>query len=214
VSEEGIIEATSGAGRTMGDGTLRLPVNIAAELAQAAFDLFGSRGTPMALIALRSKDEAEAIEGASGPVQTMAKGALRLSVDIDPRFARAAFKQFGTPGAALALAALKTMPMREREAKQRMEARGGSKAALAAQWCNDEQFQQWLQREPTTETVWLWALDQSGPGSKSRAELSAMVVREICGVESRSHLDVDSTAWECFNKRFRQPFMAWKEKQR
>jgi hypothetical protein len=201
----------------MADDTLRLQLSVPKEHAQAAFQLFKARGTQMALAPLEG--HVEAIEAASASVQTMAGGNLRLFVDVEPRHAGAAFERFGSQGTSLALAAIKPEHLRQRVAEaeqrkqQRMETRGGSKAALAAQWCNDPQFQTWLQCEPTTDPVWLWALDQSGPGPRNVSEIAAMVVREICGIESRSHLDADARAWECFNKRIRQPFMAWKGQQ-
>lgn len=47
------------------------------------------------------------IEGATARVSTLVDGTLRVTIDIEPRDAQAAFRLFGTPGTAVALAALK-----------------------------------------------------------------------------------------------------------
>ena len=49
----------------------------------------------------------DVIEGSSARISTLVDGTLRLTVDIEPRNAQAAFILFGTPGTAIALAALK-----------------------------------------------------------------------------------------------------------
>jgi hypothetical protein len=56
-----------------------------------------------------------AIEGATARISTLVDGTLRVTVDIEPRDAQAAFRLFGTPGTAVALAALNS------EAKQEAE---------------------------------------------------------------------------------------------
>jgi hypothetical protein len=50
----------------------------------------------------------DAIQGATARISTLADGTLRLTVDIEPRDAQAAFRLFGSPGTAVALAALTT----------------------------------------------------------------------------------------------------------
>jgi len=47
------------------------------------------------------------IEAASVNVKTLADGTLRVSMDVEPRHAQAAFALFGAPGTPMALAALK-----------------------------------------------------------------------------------------------------------
>lgn len=47
------------------------------------------------------------IEGATARISTLVDGTLRVTIDIEPRDAQAAFRLFGTPGTAVALAALK-----------------------------------------------------------------------------------------------------------
>ena len=48
----------------------------------------------------------DAIEGATARISTLVDGTLRVTIDIEPRDAQAAFRLFGTPGTAVALAAL------------------------------------------------------------------------------------------------------------
>ena len=55
------------------------------------------------------------IEGASARISTLADGTLRVTVDIEPRDAQAAFRLFGTPGTAVALAALNSQAQQEAE---------------------------------------------------------------------------------------------------
>jgi hypothetical protein len=47
------------------------------------------------------------VQGATARISTLADGTLRLIVDIEPRDAQAAFRLFGSPGTAVAIAALK-----------------------------------------------------------------------------------------------------------
>ena len=47
------------------------------------------------------------IEGATARISTLVDGTLRATIDIEPYAAQAAFRLFGTPGTAVALAALK-----------------------------------------------------------------------------------------------------------
>lgn len=204
---DSLIPATSGPARTMADDTLRLQLSVGKEHAQDAFRLFKARGTPMVLTPLGG--EGEAIEAASASLQTMAGGNLRLFVDIEPRHAGAAFEHFGDQGASVALAALKTASQREREQRQRMETRGGGKAALAAQWCNDQQFWKWMIRTFTGD--WQRIVDAT-PGLPA-SEAAANLIRALCGIQSRAELDHSAEAWGRFNERIRVPFMAWREQQ-
>lgn len=52
-------------------------------------------------------EEQSVIEGSSVRVQTTSDGTLRILIDIEPRDAQTAFRLFGSPGTAVALAALK-----------------------------------------------------------------------------------------------------------
>lgn len=141
-----------------------------------------------------------AIEASTVGVRTMADGTLRLSVDIEPRHAQAAFRLFGAPGTALALAGLKA----PREAAASAPAAPVPKGGAAARWlgmrCAEPAFQQWLaQRFPAQ-----W---QRARGSTS-TEIAACVVRAVCGVESRAAIDNDARAGSAFDTLIREPWQA------
>ncbi|MEY9435543.1 hypothetical protein [Bradyrhizobium elkanii] len=55
---------------------------------------------------MAAPDTPAAVSGSTTTVKTMADGTLRVSVDIEPRHAQAAFAMFGAPGTAVALARL------------------------------------------------------------------------------------------------------------
>lgn len=141
------------------------------------------------------------IEGASVAARTMADGTLRLSIDIEPRNAQAAFALFGAPGRAVALAALKDgsaaiTSESASEVKEKQQ-KGGEWAKLAGMWCADPDF-------------WLF-LNQNYPHDSrvENAEQAAMSVRTYCDIDSRAELDHDSTALELFQIMMRRPFMKW-----
>jgi hypothetical protein len=205
-----LIVATSGPVRTMADSTLRLQLSIDAAMSKAAFKLFGARGTWMALTVL-GKPDVPAVEGASAAVETMAKGHMRLFVDVDPRDAARAFDAFGTPDTLMALAALKPehLRQRKREKQQRLEARGMRPAYLAVQWCKDDQFQAWLREAYPT----IWENAQLALACKPAAEWARGVLLTICDLQSRSQLDTDPDARSRFDRNVRRPFMAWQQAQ-
>ena len=131
------------------------------------------------------------IEAAAVRCQTMADGTLRLVVDIEPRHAQDAFRLFGSPGVAVALAALRAEPTpTPAPAPQASEAearpKGGALARLAGQWCQRPDFIAWIGAED--------------------AEHAAQLVRESCGIESRAQLDSNADAAEAFHRLIRGPF--------
>jgi hypothetical protein len=134
------------------------------------------------------------IEGASVSVKTMSDGTLRLSIDIEPRNAQAAFALFGAPGRAVALAALVDGAGAVREPEPE-KPKGGEWAKLAGMWCNDPDFWLWL-----NETFKLYV---------QIPLQAANVLRNHCEIESRAELDSDPAALKRFNDRIRHPFMKW-----
>jgi hypothetical protein len=141
------------------------------------------------------------IEGSSVSVKTMSDGTLRLSIDIEPRNAQAAFALFGAPGRAVALAALKDgsaaiTSESASEVKEKQQ-KGGEWAKLAGMWCADSEF-------------WTWLNYERGFGGKvSSPDAAAIALREFCGIASRIELDTDHAALARFNKEIRHPFMRW-----
>lgn len=53
-----------------------------------------------------AKPDVVAVSGSTTTIKTMADGTLRVSIDIEPRHAQAAFTLFGAPGTPVALARL------------------------------------------------------------------------------------------------------------
>lgn len=135
------------------------------------------------------------IEGASVSVKTMSDGTLRLSIDIEPRNAQAAFALFGAPGRAVALAALKDGAGAVTEIPVSEKPKGGEWAKLAGMWCNDPDFWAWLNQ---TFKLYVQIPLQA-----------ATVLRSHCEIESRAELDNDPAALQRFNERIRHPFMKW-----
>ena len=137
-----------------------------------------------------------AIEASSIGVRTMADGTLRITADIEPRHAQAAFALFGAPGTPLALAALKpasSEPQKEEKPK------GGELARLAGMWCNDPAFHRWAQDGFPTQ----W---ESAAGA-TPATWAASVIRAVCAIESRAELDNDDAAAKRFDLLIRRPYM-------
>lgn len=165
---------------------------------------------------------ASVIEGASVSVKTMADGTLRLAIDIEPVNAQAAFMLFGSPGRAVALAALKdgakslSDKAGDGGAPPGVEAvvdharastpvvdhkpKGGEWAKLAGIWCAAPEFWDFLNRLFPNDSV------------VANADHAAMAVRVHCDISSRAELDHDRMAFHMFDARIRRPFMAYMQK--
>lgn len=138
------------------------------------------------------------VEAASVKVATMADGTLRITVDVEPTHAQAAFALFGAPGTPMALAALKVGHAAVVEPEPE-KPKGGPLAKLAGQWCHDEDFMAWLlERHPA-------AFDTNGGPDAERA---ARALRRVIGVDSRVELDQSELAAEFFHQQIRLPYQA------
>jgi hypothetical protein len=135
------------------------------------------------------------IEGASVSVKTMSDGTLRLSIDIEPRNAQAAFALFGAPGRAVALAALKDGAGAVTEIPVSEKPKGGEWAKLAGMWCADRDF-------------WAFCVHVHGVPI-ANADDAALLMRQKCGIDTRAQLDHSKSAFDLFNQYFRHPFMKW-----
>jgi hypothetical protein len=138
------------------------------------------------------------IEGSSVSCKTMSDGTLRISIDIEPANAQAAFALFGAPGRAIALAALKDGSGAVKEPEPE-KPKGGEWAKLAGMWCNDPDFWEWI--NSTTHEGIFWDV-------KNDID-AAVLIRELCLIQSRAELDHDRGARHLFSDRIRMPFMAW-----
>jgi len=138
------------------------------------------------------------IEGASVSVKTMSDGTLRLSIDIEPRNAQAAFILFGAPGRAVALAALVDGHGAVQEQSEPVKGRHWAK--LAGMWCEDADF---------------WAfMESTGVHTVRDPASAADAVRAVCRINTRAELDHDARALEVFNSQIRYPFMRWMQARR
>ncbi len=131
-----------------------------------------------------------AIEASSVGVKTMADGTLRLSVDIEPRFARDAFALFGSPGTPIALAALKTAAQ-ETKTETKPPRRSKPIAEWLAMRCREQAFRSWVGKHY---------------GSIVSEDLAADWCRRQCKVESRGDIDGSPEAEERFQRLIRGPW--------
>ena len=76
--------------------------------------------------------------------------------------------------------------------------KGGQLSILAARWCRDPEFQDWLGN---------FCNIGFGEGSLDRESGSATQVRRLCGVDSRAELDHDALAAARFEAHIRRPYM-------
>jgi len=136
-----------------------------------------------------------AISGATVQVKTMADDTLRITIDIEPRDAKAAFELFGTRGTPVAIAKLTQEAAQDHARKEVIEeAKGGPLSRLSAMWCKDEKFLDWISSAfneyPNEEDVADW-------------------IRTTCQVNSRSEIDGNEEAAERFHRHIRIPFSEW-----
>jgi hypothetical protein len=135
-----------------------------------------------------------AIEGVSVRVATLVDGTLRLTVDIEPRHAHAAFILFGAPHTPLAISALLTDSQRayKAEAERTKESENCVKGGPWAQWlalrCKELAFQAWL-------------------GCEGEAETSEQA-RVLCACTSRAEIDGTPEVLDNFKRTILEP---WRE---
>ena len=135
-----------------------------------------------------------AIAGTHRTYSLLADGTLRIKIDIEPRHVAQFHAMFPGCDLPVALAPLvygipeASEPEPIPEAQLEVEKpKGGNLARLAGTLCKNPAFQEML--------------------NASDDESAAQIVREVCGIESRSELDHDDAAAEIFHERFRKPFL-------
>lgn len=139
-----------------------------------------------------------AVMGTTSGVKTMADDTLRISFDVEPRFAQLAFQLFGTRGTPVAIAkivAAAALAHAQQDTIEQAKPRGGALCKLAGIFCNDEKFREWLRL--TYDPL------------PRNAEDAATIIRKVCKIESRSELDHDQVAADQFHRHFRLPYAAW-----
>jgi len=120
-------------------------------------------------------------------VKTMADNSLRLTIDIEPRYANEAFILFGKRGSACAIARLTNeAAVEEMRSEPKEKPKGGALAKLAGQLCQQEAFQ-----------IWMCVHD---------ANEAADSIRSMCGIESRAELDHNEAAANLFHQKIRIPY--------
>ena len=139
-----------------------------------------------------------AIEASTVRIATMADSTLRLTLDIEPRFAQSAFVLFGMAGTPVALAALQVATS---EPALKPE-KGGKLAKWCAIRCQEPDFQQWLNDE-----FRIAARHHAGQHI-SLDESAAQIIRTVLGIKSRAEIDTDPDVREAFNSLIRRRYMA------
>lgn len=76
-------------------------------------------------------------------------------------------------------------------------------ARLAAMWCKDPRFWNWLNEGPHTA---VWSRETSALQHEDNAR---RVICEVCRIDSRAELDHDERAATIFHIQFRAPFPQW-----
>jgi hypothetical protein len=143
-----------------------------------------------------------AILATSGAIRTLVDGTLRISFDVEPKDAADAFAMFGKPGSPAALARITNQAAVEHDRKAQaqppaepLERKPLSLASKVALVCNEMSFKQFLSSGPFAKRWKHWR-DESSRWDKPAglSDVAALVVRDLCGVSSRSEIVPGSAA--------------------
>ena len=143
-----------------------------------------------------------ALQAASAGIKDMADGSLRISIDFEPRDAKAAFALFGARGTQLAVAALKdgsfleqpVQPVAEPKPREQL----GDACYRTVQWCNEPSFWDFLNNA-------LFVYEDEVLFCDNPAT-AASVVKTICNVGSRKELDTNPEANKTWESEIRKPY--------
>lgn len=151
------------------------------------------------------------IEAASGQCKTMADGTLRITFDVEPRHAAAAFALFSAPGTPAVLGRLVTAHEKPKPAEPEKPPMGPL-CKWAVMRCGDPMFQGWIR--PVYDlamggdgTRWGDVSPQHDFGGDVSA-YTAHCVKVLAGVTSRRELDTPEIAPR-FKAQIMQPYGAW-----
>lgn len=143
------------------------------------------------------------IQATSKNVRTLVDGTLRLTVDISPHQALAAFQLFGMPDAPVVLARL--MPDAALEHAQNemidedaQEEKGGFLSQWLAMRCNEAEFREFVR----------FHFAQISNGILNCQECDE-IVKERLGITSKKELDNDKEAEKRFHEIIRLPYAKW-----
>lgn len=135
-----------------------------------------------------------AISGTRRAFKELVDGTIRVQIDVDPESRRDFLRLFPDIDTRVALA-----PLRASAKAQDDTPKGGDLAKLAGVLCGDPDFQLWLEES-------MQSLPDAVGGTEG-AERSAVLVRHICGVQSRAELDHNPEAAAIFHNVIRKPWM-------
>jgi len=79
--------------------------------------------------------------------------------------------------------------------------KGGQLSILAARWCRDPEFQQWINK--ALAPPFAVGLDMN----LTEDEIATSLLRSVCGIKSRAELDHDDLAAARFEAHIRRPYM-------
>lgn len=138
------------------------------------------------------------IQATTSGVKDMADNTLRVSFDIDPRYAMQAFALFGKRGSSVAIAALNLQASQAVAQQETIEA-DKPKGGLLSQWlalrCKEQDF-------------WGFIAKKSYGAVFSEADCDR-AVKLFLGITSKSELDNDKEAADRFHNMIRLPYAAW-----
>lgn len=143
---------------------------------------------------------ARAISGTRRAMKELVDGTLRVSIDIDPQSRRDFLRLFSEIDMRVALAPLKPQLVVASDDGLK----GGELARLAGILCSDNDFRMWLQSFAPADLV------KAAMDAKEPDERAAIVMRGICGVDSRAELDHNAAAAERFHELVRKPWLAFR----
>ena len=132
-----------------------------------------------------------AISGTRRALKELVDGTIRVQIDIDPQFKAQFHEMFPNIDMPVALAPLVSDFERKEE-----KPKGGALCKLAAMWCKDEKF-------------WEWIFERHGVQCDNEQE-AASWMRDCIGITSRSEIDGEAAA--SFQNLIRVPFMNWMER--
>jgi hypothetical protein len=146
--------------------------------------------------------DAAVIPAAYVKLSTMVDGTIRVVIDVEPTNRDAAFALFDRPGASLAIARLSDGAAVEHDRKAQaqppaelLKRKPLSLASKVALVCDEVSFQRFLQTGLYARRWSFWR-DHAAGWTKPAlwSDIAALVIREICGVTSRSEITPGSDA--------------------
>jgi hypothetical protein len=154
--------------------------------------------------------EKQAIEATRRQMRELVDGTLEVKLHVEPRFKADFHRLFANIDMPVAIAPLHLGPSAMPSAATdeaivtaaREAVKGGELCKLAAILCADEEFQRWIENDAhvhmddrPTETEGIDAEDRA-----------AIIVRNLCDIQSRRELDHNELAADIFHERIRKPY--------